>query len=456
MKCLAVALSLSCLLAFSCGGGSPETAAPVQPGSGTTQAGQSAAPAESPDFTPAAPDDQAVAGTTAPGTAMTPVPGTAPVAPDAATTPPAATTAPGTTAPGTTTTPAIQRKIGELVYAEGSVTVHRAGAGQERIDIGDVVRQYDVLITGKGSKAEVALAAGTPGGASVKLAENTAFYFDTKELSPGERKTVLQLLGGAIAVKVDKLAGGTFSVATDAAVMGVRGTVFVVDTVPDGSLLVTCSEGSVAVEDDGSSVLAKPGTVASQPAGEGLSPASVQPAELSAYRSGWKADAFAGFAANAIRYTSGYAAAIDGNKAAFLSAYARLKAQSAILSTWRDARAAGKVPRFTDWTAEKKAVAAVIFDCLEGLFLLERPYYRLVELKTWHESGTGAGTLADGRDSAAFFRDFEAANRDLVAGMSAVREALDLFSWASAGSPLGDFFGAKAENLGSGALFLED
>ena len=52
--------------------------------------------------------------------------------------------------------------------------------------------------------------------------------------------------------------------------------------------------------------------------------------------------------------------------------------------------------------------------------------------------------------------DLDAANRGLADKLAAVREALDLFSWAAADSPLGDFFGSKAERLGSGQLFLGD
>ncbi|MBN2876002.1 MAG: hypothetical protein JXM71_12965, partial [Spirochaetales bacterium] len=113
-------------------------------------------------------------------------------------------------------------------------------------------------------------------------------------------------------------------------------------------------------------------------------------------------------------------------------------------------------PRFTDWIAEKKAVSAALFDCLKALFSLERPYYRLMELKALHASGTGVGTLKDGRSSAAYFAGFDSANASLALGMARVREALLLFSWVSEGGPLGEFFGAKAESLGTGALFIED
>ncbi|MBU0926495.1 MAG: FecR family protein, partial [Spirochaetes bacterium] len=352
--------------------------------------------------------------------------------------------------------PAIQRKLGELVFAQGTVTVHRAGASPERADIGTVVRAYDVLVTGPGSRAEIDIASGAAGGATVKLAENTAFYFDTKELSDAQRKTVIQLLSGALAVKVDKLANGSFQVATDQAVLGVRGTVFIVDTVPDGSLLVSCETGAVAVRADGFTATAKPGAAVSKTEAGSLDTVAVDPASLGSYRGGWRADAYASFASRALSYTSSYAAALDSGRPAFDAALARLQAQKPALDAWRAAREAGKEPRFTDWIAEKKAVSAALLECLKALFSLERPYYRLVELKALHEGGSGVGALKDGRSSAAYFQGFEASTRSLALGMAKVREAMLLFSWVSAGSPLGDFFGSKAEGLGTGAIFAED
>jgi hypothetical protein len=182
----------------------------------------------------------------------------------------------------------------------------------------------------------------------------------------------------------------------------------------------------------------------------------VEPSNLGAYRGTWRTDAYASFAAHALAYTSAYATALDSGTPAFNAALVKLQGQKPALDAWRTAKAAGKEPRFTDWIAEKKAVSGVLFDCLKALFALERPYYRLVELKALHEAGTGVGTLKDGRSSAAYFKGFDAATRNLATGMAQVREALLLFSWASAGSPMGEFFGSKAASLGTGALLLEE
>lgn len=378
-------------------------------------------------------------------------PSPAPSAPSPSPSPAPSAPSPSTALAGNSEKP---KQIGEVVYTEGIVSVHRAGKTKTSIDIGDVVYAYDVMITGKASLAQVDLGSGRPGGASIRLAENTAFYFDTKELSAGQRQTVLQLLSGSIAVKVEKLAGGSFSAVTDTAVLGVRGTEFVIDTIPDGSILVSCIEGLVAIQDsEGQTLSAQPGRTVS--GGEaGLSAQTVAFEELAKNRISWRQSNFTNFASLAIKYSSGYAATLESNRGAFDNALAELSKQEAVLSLWREAKTSGRIPRFTEWITEKKTVGGVLFESLKSLFGIERAYYRLLELKTLHESGTGVGVLQDGRSTAEYFGEFDSRYESLADGMARVREALLLFAWASAGSPLGDFFGSKADSLGNGALFL--
>jgi len=439
-------IALAAALTWSCGGAGPKAPNATVADTATTGQAASQAPGTEPTGQPASPAAAATPATAAPaGAAATPSPAASPSAEAAA---------------GTASSPAApeapRRRLGEIVYAEGDVRIQRAGKSPERADIGSVVNAYDVLVTGPKSRAEVDIGSGAAGGATVKLAESTAFYFDTDELDAQQRETTLQLLSGALAIKVDKLANGSFSVGTDNAVLGVRGTVFIVDTVPDGSLLVSCESGAVSVDDGASTTTAKPGAVVELNEGGGLKLLAVRPEELAPYRGDWRTDAYKAFAPKALSYTSGYAAALESGKPGFDAALAALSAQEKTLEAWRKARAAGKEPRFTDWIPEKKAVSAALFDCLKALFSLERPYYRLFELKALHDAGTGVGTLKDGRSSAAFFKGFEASNAGLALGMARVREALLLFSWASAGSPAGEFFGSKAESLGTGALMLGD
>lgn len=349
-----------------------------------------------------------------------------------------------------------RRKIGEIVFFDGTVTIARKGATVKNVQIGDTVYTFDIVTTGPKSKMEIDLAAGTPGGGTVKLAENTSFYFDTKLLDNGARKTVIQLLAGALQVKVDKLANGSFTIATDAATLGVRGTLFIVDTIPDGTMMVTCAEGTVAVKtDDGSEVKAPAGSAVVVQDGN-TSKKGMEPEALIGYRNEWRKSMYDAFASKALSYISMYAGIVDAQSTKLTTAIQKLRMQQAILDMWSRDKASGKEPRFTDYITEKKTIAPALFEVLTALFAMERPYYRLVELKALHAGGIGTGTMKDGRSTSAYFGEFDSKTQALVTAMTEAREALKLFAWASAGSPLGNFFGAKAESLGSGNLFFDE
>ncbi len=415
--------------------------AAASPGSSGTAAGPGSDAAGQAPGTPGAPaaasggSAPAAPGQTAPGVPASSVPG----------------------APAPESAPKAPRRIGELVYAEGTVTLHRGGAAPRPADIGQVVENFDVLQTGPKSRATLELDPGSPGGAEIRLAENTAFYYESALSDDDTRRTVLQLLAGSVAVKVEKLADGGFNVGTDSAVLGVRGTTFIVNTIPDGALLVTCAEGRVEVTDDsGERGYAQPGRVVSQRAGESVREDLVALETLADFRVAWVDDGQKSLEARAPRVIAGLAGRYTEALPSFEAAYAKLKAQGPVLEAWAVAREAGGEPRFTDWIPEKKTVAPLLFDCLAALFRLERPLFRLQELSALHDRGVGTGTLPDGRTTGAFFTAYRAEAPGVADRLAYVRRALLLFKWASAGSPLGQFFGSKAESLGSGGLFLED
>lgn len=442
-------LAGAALILSSCG---PRSDAPVPPAPAAREPGAVSAPPEAPGAGPAgASQPSGAAGASGANVAGPGPSAEAPVLPSSGT----SSAVPAGTAPESA--PKTRRRIGEIVYAEGTVTLHRGGAEPRPVDIGDSVENFDVLQTGPKSRATLELAPGSPGGAEIRLAENTAFYYESALADDEARRTVLQLLAGSVAVKVEKLADGRFKVGTDSAVLGVRGTTFIVNTIPDGALLVTCAEGRVEVTDDsGERGYAQPGRVVSQQPGESVKEDLVALESLADFRVSWVDDSLKSLEARAPRVIAGLAGRYTEALPAFEAAYAKLKAQGPVLDAWAVAREAGGEPKLTDWIPEKKAVAPVLFDCLSALFKLERPLFRLQELSALHDRGVGTGTLPDGRTTAAFFGTYRAEAPGLAARLAYVRRALLLFKWASAGSPLGQFFGSKAESLGSGGLFLED
>lgn len=139
--------------------------------------------------------------------------------------------------------PDLAAATGMVTYAFGTVEVHRAGRTLEA-EPGLEVGGGDVVETGRDGTAILQLA----GRVELKLRENTRLSLDSLE----EAGIRVGLARGSLFSRVTGRLTGRYSVRTDAAVAGVRGTEFFVaygrriDELPDVWLCV--NEGSVEVE----------------------------------------------------------------------------------------------------------------------------------------------------------------------------------------------------------------
>lgn len=138
---------------------------------------------------------------------------------------------------------------GDVVYTYGEVLVHR-NPHAVQAEIGMPVGQGDVIETGSDGVAVISLL----DGAEIKLRENTTLSLDSLG-SPGKTIT-LRLAEGSVFSRVNRHLISGFSVQTETAVMGVRGTEFFVaygrkiDKYRD--VWVCVNTGSVAVAIQGS------------------------------------------------------------------------------------------------------------------------------------------------------------------------------------------------------------
>jgi len=144
---------------------------------------------------------------------------------------------------------------GTIVYTEGDVTV-TSGSTARDAAIGDSLTSGDVVVTGSRSLAEIDLANHT----TVKLKERTTLSID----SIGDVTAVTLTAGGVFANIAQKLTG-RFSVNTQTAVAGVRGTQFFVaygraiDARPDVWLCVNDGSVEVTIPDTGQTVVVPKG-----------------------------------------------------------------------------------------------------------------------------------------------------------------------------------------------------
>ena len=107
---------------------------------------------------------------------------------------------------------------GDVVYTYGEVLVHR---NPETVpaEIGMPVGEGDVIETDGGAMAVISLA----DGAEIKLRENTTLSLDSLG-----RSVSVKLTSGSVFSRVNRHLVSGFSVKTETAVMGVRGTEFFV------------------------------------------------------------------------------------------------------------------------------------------------------------------------------------------------------------------------------------
>jgi outer membrane protein assembly factor BamB len=130
-----------------------------------------------------------------------------------------------------------------LTYFTGSVTI-MVGSSHLPTDIGQEVPMDALVSTGAASQCDLQF--GSLG--TLRVQANTKVSL--KQISVGAERRIssTQLIEGAVAAKVSKLAGrDRFNVTTTTAVCSVRGTEFLVQTAAEGGIKVAVKEGRVAL-----------------------------------------------------------------------------------------------------------------------------------------------------------------------------------------------------------------
>ena len=183
-----------------------------------------------------------------------------------------------------------QATTGYINYLEGSVSVSRNGRylAANKITPGLVLEEFDIVETGADGFVEIEIRSGnSSNGTIVRVKENTSYYF--KVTKSGKKKnTVFQMLKGSVSFKVKKLTDeDSVDVYTSTTTMGVRGTQFAVNTMPDGSVLVTCDEGKVSCSSENKEVFAYPGQVAEKAPNYIITSIAVDPEDLDIYTKNW-------------------------------------------------------------------------------------------------------------------------------------------------------------------------
>jgi hypothetical protein len=321
-----------------------------------------------------------------------------------------------------------QDKLGEISYLEGEVAVVRNGAPVDGVAIGQDVQNFDLMRTGSDGLAELDIGSPIVPKMTVKIGSDTQFSFEINSL-PGSRQTTLSIIGGSISMKVAKLTSAqTVQVKTDSTTMGVRGTDFVVTAPPSGDVLVTCDDGEVVCTDDqGRELKAIPGTVVEKRPAELFRTAPVSTSDLEGFRARWSADrlqtleqtAFARIQVNAMLY--------DRLVRELNAESAELERSRAIVNKWIDEDKQSRIGQRLEVARERRVIGALLPRLRRTQFQLERVLFRLSRLKTVHDRGFGAGSLAGGATTDEFFQRVDSERRDVERKLALTRYVSKMF-----------------------------
>lgn len=337
--------------------------------------------------------------------------------------------------------------VGTVTYLQGDVTVVRDGRRiWEEIDFGFPVESFDMVETGQDGLAELLLDRAGGLEARVTVQPETSFYLDVdtrRTDAPG----ALELLGGSIGLAIGRPGAG-FQVRTEAATMGVRGTVFSVATSVQGDILVTCTEGSVACSTDGGPMLlATPERAVEARVGETLRNLTVGGVNDEAFRRDWMLDRLAAFRSQPLPLLDYYAGRYLQLRDRFRDAYRTLMDRRDILDKWMAEDERGVAGSMMERMRERRAILPGLLRMRRVLFFLERVYFRLDTLIGAMDDRIGDARLSTGatvREFAALFRNDAGL---LSSRMHEVRYVFKLFADRNDGRLPFDDIGSEMEPM---------
>ena len=352
-----------------------------------------------------------------------------------------------------------QSDVGTIVYMEEGVEIDR---NRETIPSWDVfigmgVENFDLLRTDERGYAEVEVDDPRSAPALVRISPNTSFYFEMNKIGR-DQTTTIGMITGSLSVKVAKLSTRqNVEVATESALMGVRGTDFAVTLSPGGDILVTAEEGRVScIDESGQELFAEPGTVVEKLPGELFREVPVAISDLETFQRDWYADRMEVFKSNALQAIKFYAGRYLRLKNRFNSAYSDLQQESQILRKWYAEDRREEIGGRMETMREKKELIGDLLELRKILYIFERVYFRLVELEEYFSQGYGRGQIEPGLSAAAFFNRFDREKQMLGEQMGEIRYVTKLYAKRNDGSfPTdlleqgeGEFFGEEDDFLG--------
>ena len=331
--------------------------------------------------------------------------------------------------------------IGEIVYMIGTPRIMRnSGAVTQRIGIGFPIENFDLVSVPANGIVEVSLRSATGFQSRITIRGGSTMSFDITSLQSTQQGSI-QLMRGTVSVDVAGMnRNSRLNVRTGTATMGVRGTKFDVTTAPTGEVLVSTTEGRVAVEtDQGQTFFSEPGRVV-QLIDERWSEVPVRVTDLETFIRTWNAERIDALRANFPRAVRNYATRYFDYRDRFIQAYIQLMRNRAVIQKWIQEDQENRVGTTIEQLREKRQIAGALLNIRRVLFFFERIYFRVLELEEYFGQGFGDGVIEGNLTISGFFREVRA-ERDLFEQrMQEIRYINKLFALRNDGRGPFDLF----------------
>ncbi len=339
----------------------------------------------------------------------------------------------------------------QISYREGRPVVYRDGRRLwDPVDFGFPLEDFDFIRNDHESLVEVRTER-TTGSAVISAGPDTTFSLDLATLRYDQRG-VLELMAGAVSLTVDPFSGASelpgksgFTVRTERVVIDAEFAAFDVILSPRGDVLILTRDGLVECRNvDGRVLFSRPGLVVELNVDGSFRNIPVAIGDLREFRRRWTADRTAALRTDFEEVFGVYADRYARLRDRFDEQYAALFSRRDILDVWMRESAQGRIGSVTDVDrdqsektdqtdqTEKAVISAYLAELRPTLALLEKVYYRVLELRGFATDGSAAAAGTASPSTLDFLRAVDVDRRVLDQRMFNVRHVLKMYAQRNA------------------------
>lgn len=346
---------------------------------------------------------------------------------------------------------------GTLVYLDGNVEIHKSGeiTGIDKLKTGFEINCYDLIETGADGYAEFEISQFMPESAAesviLKIENYTSVYFVSgKNMEEGFVQ--LHLLTGSINVKTGKLPSGegmTVRTAGDGLVKA-NDASFCVVTAPDGAILVACSEGDLEFSIPSDRMVmekAEAGMIVDAVPGHNIRSLDISAERFDVYKTEWSAERLRVFRSSAFSLTKPVLIQYEEYLEKYNLFYKELRASDKIFNKYKDSiiqygsddivnkadntvesQTDGENLKKKDIIADKLKAAPAVFKMRNIYFTFEELFFRIKDIKRYHDQIPVKGALRKKYDIDDFMKDFQKNHKTVEKKNTYVRQAFNIYS----------------------------